>query len=115
MPVIYGLNPFIHYPALIPYDTITSWIHPVWHYAPSVYGPLWIDFSVLMARISTDLSPADQIFLYRVTANVAHVLNAVLILALRVPACVSWPPGFYSMPGTQWWCLSSPRMVTTTR
>ncbi len=85
MPAIYGLNPFIHYPALIPYDTIASWIHPVWHYAPSVYGPLWIDFSVWMARISANLSPADQIFLYRVTANVAHVLNTVLILALLRP------------------------------
>jgi hypothetical protein len=85
MPVIYGLNPFIHYPALIPHDTIASWIHPVWHYAASVYGPLWIDFSVLLARVTAGMTAADQIFLYRLTANVAHVLNCGLVLALLRP------------------------------
>jgi alpha-1,6-mannosyltransferase len=85
LPAIYGLNPFIHYPALVPFDTIASWIHPVWHYAPSVYGPLWIDFSVLMARASANMTPADQVFLYRLTANLAHVLNGALVMELLRP------------------------------
>ena len=50
---------------MIPYDTIASWIHPVWHYSSSVYGPLWIDFSVLMARASANLTTPDQILVYR--------------------------------------------------
>jgi hypothetical protein len=85
LPALYGLNPFVSYPALIPYDTIATWVHPIWHYAPSVYGPLWIDFSVMMARATAVMTPADQVFLYRLTANLAHVLNGVLILALVRP------------------------------
>jgi hypothetical protein len=85
LPALYGLNPYIYYPALIPDDVIASWIHPIWHYAPSVYGPLWIDFSALMARATATMTAADQIFLYRLTANLAHVLNGVLILALMRP------------------------------
>lgn len=85
LPAIYGLNPFIHYPALIPHDLIASWIHPIWHYAPSVYGPLWIDFSVILARSSVDLTPADQIYVYRLVGTVAHVLNCGLVVALLRP------------------------------
>lgn len=83
---IYGLNPFIHYPALVPDDRLASWIHPIWHYASSVYGPLWIDLSVAVARATRELSPADQTLVYRLIANAAHTANAVLIAVMLRPA-----------------------------
>jgi hypothetical protein len=86
LPAIYGLNPFTSYAAMIPNDLIASWIHPIWAYAPAVYGPLWIDLSMLIAQMSQSLTAADQVLIYRALANLAHVFNGLLVLAILRPA-----------------------------
>ena len=84
IPRVYELNPYIYVPGYFPGNRMTSWIHPIWYYTPSIYGPLWIDFSAWLTGFIKDASLVDQALAYRAVSNVAHLLNLGLIgLLLR--------------------------------
>src|SRR5207253_1126441 len=51
MPVLYGVNPFIHTPSEFPQNPLYYLIPLYWHDAPSVYGPLWVAISVGVASV----------------------------------------------------------------
>jgi hypothetical protein len=84
IPSVYELNPYLYVPGFFPDNRMTSWIHPVWYYTPSIYGPLWIDFSSWLTGFTKDRSLVDQALVYRVVSNLAHVLSlAVFGLLVR--------------------------------
>jgi hypothetical protein len=82
IPRVYELNPYIYVPGYFPANRLTSWIHPIWYYTPSIYGPLWIDFSVWLTGFTKDRSLVDQALAYRVVSNLAHLVNLGLIALL---------------------------------
>jgi hypothetical protein len=75
IPRVYELNPYIYVPGYFPANRMTSWIHPVWYYTPSIYGPIWIDFSVWLTGFTKDSSLVDQALAYRLVSNLAHLVN----------------------------------------
>jgi alpha-1,6-mannosyltransferase len=79
----YNVNPFIHVPAQFPGDRTMQWIHPVWHFAASIYGPVWVDVSALVARYTADWTEVDQVMLYKLIVNIGH-LGGVAALAFVV-------------------------------
>jgi hypothetical protein len=79
----YELNPYIHLPAYFPENRVMHWIHPVWHYAPSIYGPAWIDISYVLANRAAEWSDVDKVLAYKLLINLAH-LGGVGFLALAV-------------------------------
>lgn len=93
MPVLYGANPFIRTPAEFPQSPLYYLVPLYWHDAPSVYGPLWVALSTGVAAASRSIALADEILIYRLIANAAHLTNVVLIWALacrvRRPAAPS--------------------------
>jgi hypothetical protein len=93
IPVVYDLNPYIYVPGYFPANRLTSWIHPIWYYTPSIYGPLWIDLSVWLTGFTRDRSLVDQTLIYRLVANLAQLTNvglfALLIHKLRAPQPLS--------------------------
>ncbi len=82
----YELNPYIHLPAYFPQSRIFQWIHPLWHYAPSVYGPAWIDLSVPLARAVAGWSEVDRVLAYKLLVNLAHIggIGCLALLVHRV-------------------------------
>jgi hypothetical protein len=86
MPVLYGANPFIHTPSEFPQSPLYYLIPLYWHDAPSVYGPLWVMISVGVASLFHLGSLADELLFYRLIANAAHLVNAILVwqLARRI-------------------------------
>lgn len=84
IPRVYDLNPYIYVPGYFPGNRMTSWIHPVWYYTPSIYGPLWIDLSVWLTGFTRDRSLVDQALVYRLVSNLAQLVNLGLVgLLLR--------------------------------
>lgn len=79
IPGVYDLNPYIYVPGYFPNNRMTSWIHPVWYYTPSIYGPVWIDFSVWLTGFTRDRSLVDQALAYRLVSNLAHLVNIGLV------------------------------------
>src|SRR5438270_643313 len=61
MPVLYGVNPFIHTPSEFPQSPLFYLIPLYWHDAPSVYGPLWVAISTGVARVFLLHSLADEL------------------------------------------------------
>jgi hypothetical protein len=82
MPVLYGANPFTRTPAEFPQNALHYLIPLYWHDAASVYGPLWVAISVGVASVFRSLPLADELLFYRLIANVAHFLNAILVWQL---------------------------------
>jgi hypothetical protein len=82
IPRVYELNPYIYVPGYFPANRMTSWIHPIWYYTPSIYGPLWVDFSVWLTGFTKDRSLVDQALAYRVVSNLAHLGNIGLMALL---------------------------------
>jgi alpha-1,6-mannosyltransferase len=80
---VHGFNPYIWLPAHFPNEPIVSWIHPLWHYAPSIYGPAWVDISWFVARGSAGLGEVDKVLVYKLLVNLAH-LGGVAALAFAV-------------------------------
>ena len=91
---IYNLNPYIYPPNYFPSNPMLSWIHPIWHDQPSVYGPLWTGIGWIMAKLTAPLNDLvstlddgtvlqvglmDQVFAYKVLMNVVQVVNLVLV------------------------------------
>ena len=79
----YGLNPFTAIPSAFPEVRILQWIHPIWHDAPSIYGPAWVDFSVWIGRAVASWTDVDKVLAYKLMVNLAH-LAGLAILALTV-------------------------------
>ena len=79
----YGLNPYMYLPAYFPQNRVFHWIHPIWHYAPSVYGPAWLDISEIVGRLLAGQTDVDKVMGYKLLVNVAH-LASVGLLALAV-------------------------------
>ncbi len=77
---IHGLNPFTVAPAAYPTDTILPFL--AFPTEPSQYGPLWVLLGDALALLSrTNL--LTEILAYKVTAAVAHVASAALIMGIR--------------------------------
>ena len=76
---IYRLNPYLVPPGAFPSDPLLGWIHPSWVMQPTVYGPLWTDLGWLMAKLGAGLDLVDQVFSYKLLANLAHFLNLGLV------------------------------------
>lgn len=84
IPRVYDLNPYIYVPGYFPNNRMTSWIHPIWYYTPSIYGPIWVDLSAWLTGFTRDRSLVDQALAYRLVSNVAHLVNLGLFgLLLR--------------------------------
>ena len=49
---LYGGNPFVQGPSQFEAGPLIDWIAPMWRSTPSVYGPLWIDLSWVLARVT---------------------------------------------------------------
>ena len=79
MPVRYAANPFLRTPGEFPQSALYYLIPTYWHDAPSVYGPLWIDLSTLVAGAFQSMPLIDEILAYRFIATAAHFANTVLI------------------------------------
>src|SRR5947199_164673 len=56
---VYGVSPYTHLPSAFPEFRILSWIHPLWHDAPSIYGPAWVDLTRPLARSIVGWSDVD--------------------------------------------------------
>ena len=82
IPRVYDLNPYIYVPGYFPANPLTSWIHPIWYYTPSIYGPIWIDLSVWLTGFTADRSPVDQALIYRVVSSLAQLVNVGLFWLL---------------------------------
>jgi hypothetical protein len=76
---IYSLNPHIYPPIAFPANPLLNWIHPIWHNASSVYGPLWTDIGWAVARLTEPLSLTDQVFAYKLLMGVVHLVNLALV------------------------------------
>ncbi len=79
MPVVYGANPFLSTPGEFPQSTLYYLVPQYWHDAPSVYGPLWIDLSVVVAAVFQNHALIHEILAYRLIATLAHLANTLLI------------------------------------
>jgi len=78
-----GLNPFTAIPSAFPEVRMLYWIHPLWHDAPSIYGPAWVNLTVPLGRTVASWTDVDKVLAYKLVSNVAH-LAGIVILALAV-------------------------------
>ncbi|MFN8524861.1 MAG: hypothetical protein U0821_17335 [Chloroflexota bacterium] len=77
-------NPFIYPPAYFAHERVVGWIHPLWHFAPSIYGPAWVDVSAAVSEATTAWSTVDQVLAYKLIVNVSHLLGiAALAYAVQ--------------------------------
>ncbi|MCC6176266.1 MAG: hypothetical protein IT305_13245 [Chloroflexi bacterium] len=68
-------NPFIALPSWFPDVRIYTWIHPIWHDAPSIYGPAWIDMSQVLAQRAALWTDVDKVLAYKLFVNVWHLIG----------------------------------------
>ncbi len=76
---VYGVSPYTHLPSAFPEFRILSWIHPLWHDAPSIYGPAWVDLTRPLARTINGWSDVDKILAYKLVTNVGHLASVACI------------------------------------
>jgi hypothetical protein len=62
---VHRQNPYLQPPSAFPNDPFLAWVFPFWRDQPSVYGPVWMDFSWLLSRLTAELSNFDQVIAYR--------------------------------------------------
>jgi hypothetical protein len=79
---VYELNPYIWPPSVVARDAVVPWVAEAWRTYTSPYGPLWVDLQWAMARVTGDLSIADQALAYRAVANLLLLANLGLLWAL---------------------------------
>jgi hypothetical protein len=79
---LYDLNPYVWPPSVVPRDAVLPWVATIWRAYPSPYGPVWVDVQWAMARLTGDLSIADQALAYRFLANILLVANLALLWRL---------------------------------
>jgi alpha-1,6-mannosyltransferase len=73
------VNPYTSMPSNFPDVRIFHWIHPLWHNAPSIYGPAWIDLTVPLARAVAHSSEVDKVLAYKALVNVGHLLGVACL------------------------------------
>lgn len=71
---VYDLNPYIWPPSVIR-DPVVPWVAEIWRAYATPYGPAWVDVQWLVARLTSQLSIADQALVYRAIANVLLIVN----------------------------------------
>jgi hypothetical protein len=69
------VNPYTSAPAWFPEVRILQWIHPLWHNAPSIYGPAWIDLTLQLARSVATASDVDKVLAYKGLINLWHLFG----------------------------------------
>lgn len=79
---VYGLDPYLQLPGYFPENPLVQWIHPVWKFAPAVYGPLWVDLSSILSAAIQGLKPVDEILAYKLIINIVHLVNIGLVWRL---------------------------------
>jgi alpha-1,6-mannosyltransferase len=99
---VYGVSPYTHLPSEFPQFNIYNWIHPLWHDAPSIYGPAWVDLTRPISRAVVGLSDVDKILVYKLVSNVGHLLSVGCIAyaanklrpgtALQAVVLYAWNP-----------------------
>jgi hypothetical protein len=73
------VNPYTSAPSWFPEVRIFHWIHPVWHHAPSIYGPAWIDLTLPLARAMATASDVDKVLAYKALVNVFHLFGVACL------------------------------------
>ena len=73
------VNPYTSSPSWFPDVRIFHWIHPLWHNAPSIYGPAWIDLTLPLARAVATASEVDKVLAYKALVNVGHLFGVVCL------------------------------------
>ena len=76
---VIGANPYLSPPSWFPDVRVFHWIHPIWHNAPSIYGPAWIDLTLPLARAVATSSDVDKVLAYKTLVNVAHLLGVICL------------------------------------
>jgi alpha-1,6-mannosyltransferase len=76
---VYGVSPYTHLPSQFPEFRILSWIHPLWHDAPSIYGPAWVDLTRPLARAINGWSDVDKVLAYKLVTNVGYLASVACI------------------------------------
>jgi alpha-1,6-mannosyltransferase len=99
---VYGVSPYTHVPSEFPQFPIYNWIHPLWHDAPSIYGPAWIDLTRPLSRAIVNLTDVDKILAYKLVSNVGHLVSIAFIAyaanklrpgtALQAVVLYAWNP-----------------------
>jgi hypothetical protein len=72
---VYGASPYTHIPSAYPEVRIFNWIHPLWHDAPSIYGPAWVDLTRPLARAISTWTDPDKVMAYKLVSNVGHLAS----------------------------------------
>jgi hypothetical protein len=71
----YGVSPYTHLPSAYPEVRIFHWIHPLWHDAPSIYGPAWVDLTRPLGRAIATWTEVDKVLAYKFVSNVGHLVS----------------------------------------
>jgi hypothetical protein len=69
------INPYLVAPSWFPEVRMLHWIHPIWHNAPSIYGPAWVDLTLPIARAVATVSDVDKVLAYKALVNAGHLLG----------------------------------------
>jgi hypothetical protein len=73
------VNPYLNLPSWFPEIRILHWIHPLWHNAPSIYGPAWIDLTLPLARAVATASDVDKVLGYKALVNLGHLFGVACL------------------------------------
>jgi hypothetical protein len=77
---VYDANPYVVPPAAFPNDSLLPWwIARMWYSTTASYGPLWIDLSWVIARLTGGMDQLGQILTYRLLVNAVHLANLGLV------------------------------------
>ncbi len=79
---IHNANPYVDVPDNFPDDPFLGWVFPFWRATPTVYGPLWTDFSWLLSKVTGELSSFDQTLVYRLSIVAFDLLSLWLVWRL---------------------------------
>jgi hypothetical protein len=92
---VYGSNPYLVPPETFASDPLLPWIASGWWGMTSLYGPLWLDLSWLVARVTGGLEPIGQVLAYRLLVNLSYVASLGVTYWLLGRLAPSWRfPGF---------------------
>lgn len=69
------INPYLTMPSWFPEVRILHWIHPIWHNAPSIYGPAWIDLTLPLARAVATATDVEKVLAYKALVNLFHLFG----------------------------------------
>jgi hypothetical protein len=92
---VYGQNPYLSSPSAVLSDPLVQWLDTRPEHA-SPYGPVWTGLSVLIAWLTTGVSPLLQALSYRLLGAVSMLAGTAIVWRLtRDPSSVllfGWNP-----------------------